>query len=182
MGEGRPATWDRNTVETLAGWGDPDAMAQMQNRLPGGVGRAPLKFSTVESNPRSVTRFGPEGEALGPQRNSLPWEKSQTPATPPDMPQGNPTSYAGPERRTSSASEREIFKKMINNPEGEQLGQSIRQAREGSGGAESEGPARMAIMRSPDYPRFRAAELAGDTATMREMLVNAKKTLPPWVK
>ena len=58
----------------------------------------------------------------------------------------------------------------------------MKQAREGSVGAASEGPARMAIMRGPDYQKFRAAELSGDTATMREMLVKAKKGLPPWIQ
>lgn len=86
-------------------------------------------------------------------------------------------SYTGEERRTSSAYERDIFHKMLNNPEGEQLGRSIREARAGSSGAESEGPARQAIMRGPDYPKFRTAELNGDQATMREMLINAKKSL-----
>jgi hypothetical protein len=86
--------------------------------------------------------------------------------------------YTGPEKRISSAYEREIFQKMLDNPEGQELGQSMTQAREGSVGATSEGPARQLIMQNKgDYAKFRAAELSGDTQTMREMLVKAKKAL-----
>lgn len=93
-------------------------------------------------------------------------------------PQPKPEPYGGPERRKSSAYERDIYEKMLkDNPEGQQLERSMREQREGSSGAESEGPARQAIMRGPDYAKFRTAELNGDTTTMREMLVNAKKSL-----
>lgn len=63
--EGRPATWDNPTVEKLARWGDPDAVAQKQLRMLGGEGRAPLNFSTIETSPKEVIHFGPEGKPLG---------------------------------------------------------------------------------------------------------------------
>ena len=69
--EGRPATWEDETVRTLAKWGDPDAMAQIQNRMKGGLatpGRVPLAFSTTELSPRSVTRW--EGNSPTPVEES----------------------------------------------------------------------------------------------------------------
>ena len=64
--EGRPATWEDSVVKTLAPLGDPDAIAQTRNRMKGpdplNPGRAPLKYSTVETTPRSITKVGPNGE------------------------------------------------------------------------------------------------------------------------
>lgn len=68
--EGRPATWDNETVEKLARWGDPDAIEQKRLRMLGGEGRAPLNFSSAETTPRSVTAFGPDGTPI--QRTPSP--------------------------------------------------------------------------------------------------------------
>jgi hypothetical protein len=60
-GEGRPATWTNEVVKERAAWGDPDAIEQAQLR---GFGRVPLKYSTVETNPRSTTHFDAQGNPV----------------------------------------------------------------------------------------------------------------------
>src|SRR5208282_3770261 len=62
--EGRPATWDNPTVDKLSRWGDPDAIEQRRLRMLGGEGRAPLNFSTIETNPRSITKFDASGAPM----------------------------------------------------------------------------------------------------------------------
>lgn len=187
--EGRPATWTGEDLDRLAAEGNRNAITQkvLRGKELGPNQRYVMgdpSMSNLEYSPREVTRFAPDGTPIrqGGKVSPIaqPLNRKQ-PALLPEssgVPQGNPTPYSGPERRTSSSYDREIFQKMLNNPEGEKLGQSMKQAREGSVGAESEGPARLAIMRSPEYPKFRAAELSGDTATMREMLIKAKQGLP----
>jgi hypothetical protein len=66
--EGRPATWTDETTQMLARFGDPDAIAQIRNRLKGvdplNPGRIPLNYPTVETTPKSVTRFNESGQAI----------------------------------------------------------------------------------------------------------------------
>jgi hypothetical protein len=59
--EGRPATWTNDTVKRLASWGDPDAMDQARLR---GFGTIPKNYSSVELNPKSVTRFDASGNPV----------------------------------------------------------------------------------------------------------------------
>lgn len=65
--EGRPATWTNDTVRKLAAWGDPDAVDQARAR---GFGTIQKNYSLADLNPRSVTRFSPEGVPLSDLLNS----------------------------------------------------------------------------------------------------------------
>lgn len=79
--EGRPATWTNETVRELASWGDPDAIEQARAR---GFGRIPLKYESVQTNPKSVTSFTQEGQPVEqppvtrPQTTYKPSEKATT--------------------------------------------------------------------------------------------------------
>ena len=80
--EGSPARWTNEQVKELAPWADPDAMEQARER---GFGKMPLKFSPVELNPKSVTRFGPSGEVI----EELQRPTGEAPAAQPIAAQGN---------------------------------------------------------------------------------------------
>jgi hypothetical protein len=78
--EGRPATWTDENVKALAPLGDPDAIAQVRNRLKGNdplnPGRIPLKYPITETNPLSITKFSlggdPIEESVRPRNDTEP--------------------------------------------------------------------------------------------------------------
>lgn len=128
-----------------------------QQRIGGAVGTSAPEAPILQK--------GPFGEAFGP---------SGPPPPQGDMPQGNPTPFAGPERRTGSAYDREIFQKMLTNPEGQQLEQSMRQARSGAPSGIGEGEARNYLMKQPGmWEKFKTADEAG----RRQMLIQARDAL-----
>jgi hypothetical protein len=66
--EGRPATWTNDTVRRLAAWGDADAIEQARLR---GFGTVPKNYSSVELNPKSVTKFDAQGNPVNEGESSF---------------------------------------------------------------------------------------------------------------
>lgn len=185
--EGRAATWRGERVRELAGGGNREAIGQLILRgeeLPENARyvMGDPDFERAVYNPREVTRFSPEGEPIRNVENPTERAPRERIAVPPAEPAAREVTNAKTgevtrpnERRTGPAYEREIFNKMLTNPEGEQLGKSIASAREGANGKGiTEGAARNYMMKQPGmWEKFTAADEAG----RRKMLIEARNEI-----